>query len=278
LTASRLLPFVLVLAGLVLLAPAAAAEGADRCGGPCTLVVKKLGSGGGVVRGSGGDRPIECGQACVTGTDYDERVVLTATPGADSVFTGWIGDCAPASGTSCTVHMVYGPITYYAVFDRAGDPPTPLQEPSSPLPPPPPAQPQQSEGGAPAGCTIVGTQGHDILAGPSARDVVCALAGNDHVHGGGGADVLRGGPGHDELEGNAGDDRAEGGRGHDLLDGGGGRDELRGGAGRDTLRGGSGADLIRARDGTTDTVRGGGGWDRAVVDGRDRLRGVELRR
>ena len=82
-------------------------------------------------RGSGGDRPIECGAACVTGTDYGERVVLTATPDADSVFTGWIGDCAPASGTSCTVHMVYGSITYYAVFDRAGHPPTPLQEPSS---------------------------------------------------------------------------------------------------------------------------------------------------
>lgn len=78
--------------------------------------------------------------------------------------------------------------------------------------------------------------------------------------------VRVGTPGNDVLRGTAGED---------LIDGRGGNDVLRGGGGRDVLFGGAGNDRLFARDGRADRVNGGPGRDRAWVDRRDAVTGVE---
>ena len=106
--------------------------------------------------------------------------------------------------------------------------------------------------GRPVRCTIVGTQGADVIRGTRGRDVICGLGGNDVILGRGGNDTVYGGPGNDTLDG---------------------------GAGKDVLRGGAGSDTFRARDGRRDVVEGGGGTDSAVADRTiDRLQSVERRR
>ncbi|HEX6230904.1 MAG TPA: metallophosphoesterase [Actinomycetota bacterium] len=86
---------------------------------------------------------------------------------------------------------------------------------------------------APAGCTISGTAGDDVLRGGPAADTICGLGGDDVLLGRGGDDELVGGAGSDALLAGAGADRARGGPGIDLLVGGRGSDVLRGGAGDD---------------------------------------------
>jgi Ca2+-binding RTX toxin-like protein len=88
-------------------------------------------------------------------------------------------------------------------------------------------------------CTIVGTNGPDVLAGTPGPDVICGLGGNDKIDGGAGNDVLIGGPGNDTLEGNLG---------------------------HDVLLGGPGNDAMDAWDGTSDRLDGGPGIDRAWID------------
>ncbi|HEX8521103.1 MAG TPA: calcium-binding protein, partial [Tepidisphaeraceae bacterium] len=73
-------------------------------------------------------------------------------------------------------------------------------------------------------------------------------SGNDYLGCSGGNDVLYGNDGNDVLRGGNGDDTLDGGSGHDYLEGSGGND------------------LIRARDNLRDTVGGGLGDDRAVVE------------
>lgn len=89
------------------------------------------------------------------------------------------------------------------------------------------------------GCTTVGTNGRDALAGSSAVDRIFGRAG---------ADTLRGGAGADSLDG---------------------------GSGRDSIFGGSGDDVVRARDGERDTIDCGPGKDGVVADPRDRTWGCE---
>ena len=106
--------------------------------------------------------------------------------------------------------------------------------------------------GRPVRCTIVGTQGADVIRGTTRRDVICGLGGNDTILGRGGDDVVYGGPGADVING---------GLGHDRIFGGGGRD------------------TVHVRDGRRDVVAGGPGNDLAIVDQRlDRLTSVERRR
>ncbi len=101
-------------------------------------------------------------------------------------------------------------------------------------------------------CTIVGTQGPDILRGTRRNDVICGLGGNDRIFGNGGADVIYGGPGADTIFG---------------------------GAGKDILRGGNGNDTLVVRDRRRDVVEGGRGSDLAIADRNvDRLVSVERRR
>ena len=67
-----------------------------------TLTVEKDGNGTGAVAASTG--AIDCGSVCSDDYDYDTQVILTATPGAGSFFSGWSGGVC--SGTDpCTVTM-----------------------------------------------------------------------------------------------------------------------------------------------------------------------------
>ena len=113
-----------------------------------------------------------------------------------------------------------------------------------------------------SGCTMLGTEGDDVIQGTEGDDVICALGGNDTVHGHGGDDVIYGGAGDDTIYSNgvstvyagAGDDavhissttwredRAEvyGGVGDDMIIHSGhsyGVIKIYGGAGDDTLNG-----------------------------------------
>jgi dipeptidyl aminopeptidase/acylaminoacyl peptidase len=66
----------------------------------------------------------------------------------------------------------------------------------------------QRLGPRPAGCTLWGTPGDDLLPGTTGDDRVCGGAGDDVLAGGAGNDVLHGGGGRDTLLGGAGDDSA----------------------------------------------------------------------
>ncbi len=270
----RLTSICFVLAAFVV-APGAAAEPRtnELCAGPCRLILDKMGTGGGVVRSA--DGKMDCGQACNIETEFDVWVRMTATPDAGSVFTGWVADCQPAAGNQCSIYMD-GLYNIYAVFDRVGDSPTPLIDPSytgppPTQPPPPPFVPTPPSPAAAAkygGCTVFGTGGNDDLDGTSAREVFCTFGGRDHIHAGGGNDVIFAGAGNDVIEVHSGADRVYAGAGNDLIDG---------GSGRDTIFGGSGRDTIRVRDGLRDLVDGGPGRDAARADKRDRLRAIERR-
>lgn len=78
----------------------------------------------------------------------------------------------------------------------------------------------------PAGCTIGGTDGNDVINGTPGNDVICPGKGNDVVNGGKGNDVILLGAGNDKGYGQAGKDRIVGGKGKDRLFGGGGNDTL----------------------------------------------------
>ena len=136
-------------------------------------------------------------------------------------------------------------------------------------------------------CTIVGTQGPDVITGTAGKDVICGLAGNDVVRGGGGNDLILSGPGNDVIYGGPGNDIVLGGNGNDVLrgnagadrlEGGAGNDTLLGGPGRDRLLGGPGADRLFAVDHSVDVVDGGRGTDTASVNARDRVVRVEHRK
>jgi Ca2+-binding RTX toxin-like protein len=122
-------------------------------------------------------------------------------------------------------------------------------------------------------CTIVGTQGNDVLRGTSKRDVICGRGGNDIVRGGGGGDRIDGGTGKDRIYGGAGRDRIAGGAGTDVLLGNAGPDLIKGGDGNDRIEGGAGNDQMLAGRGN-DRVHGNSGTDSLVGNaGADRLDG-----
>lgn len=153
-------------------------------------------------------------------------------------------------------------------------------------------------------CTIVGTEGNDVLTGTEGDDVICGLGGDDIINGLGGNDVINGddgndiisaGPGADKLFGGDGSDALVGEDGSDYLDGGEGNDNLNGGNGNDLLTdglgddfafggpgadklfGGSGADALKGEDGNdyldggdgSDSVDGGGGVDYCDINRAD---------
>lgn len=69
---------------------------------PVTLTVTKMETGTGTVTSS--PVGINCGATCSAPFNINTSVTLTATPAANSTFTGWTG-CNSTSGTSCTVTM-----------------------------------------------------------------------------------------------------------------------------------------------------------------------------
>ena len=142
-----------------------------------------------------------------------------------------------------------------------------------------------------------GSAGDDTLYGGDGDDVLFGRNGNDVIRGGDNNDVLRGGrdgdriygdTGNDRLFGQHGDDVVEGGTGDDLLRGGRGSDYLSGFEGADRIFGGrdndrlyghQGADFLSGGDGNdglfggqnseADSLTGGGGSDRFLVQGSD---------
>lgn len=106
-------------------------------------------------------------------------------------------------------------------------------------------------------CTVLGTEGDDVLAGTSRADSLCGLGRDDQLAGNDGADVIEGGPGDDSLSGGAG------------------ADTLTGDAGLDVFAGGEGDDVLRARDGVGESLTCGAGVDAAVVDSLDTFSGCE---
>lgn len=104
------------------------------------------------------------------------------------------------------------------------------------------------------------------LTGTSASDRILGLRGADRIKGLGGDDCLFGNKGSDRVLGDAGNDRISGGNR---------RDRLVGGPGNDRIRAGSGGDVIKARDGEADRIDCGGGFDVAIADRADRVRGCE---
>lgn len=66
-----------------------------------SITVTKGGTGIGVVTGTG----INCGTTCSTNYVQGDSYSFTATPDADSVFSGWTGDCS-AAGTNPTCTLV----------------------------------------------------------------------------------------------------------------------------------------------------------------------------
>ncbi|HUB75742.1 MAG TPA: hypothetical protein VL977_01735, partial [Solirubrobacteraceae bacterium] len=73
-------------------------EGGASVGTGATLNVSLAGGGGGTVTDS--DSYIDCGATCSAYYATGSQVTLTATPGPDSVFSGWSGAC---SGTAACV-------------------------------------------------------------------------------------------------------------------------------------------------------------------------------
>lgn len=140
-------------------------------------------------------------------------------------------------------------------------------------------------------CTILGTDGDDILTGTSSDDIICGLGGNDTIDAKGGNDIIHAGPGDDTIYARVGDDFIYGGdgddfilahRGNDLIHGGRGNDTIYAGGGDDAATGGPGADQIYGEadndnlfgnDGP-DTIHGGRGDDTIYAgDGNDTIRG-----
>ena len=78
---------------------------------PGALTVAKVGSGSGTVVSQDGG--IACGATCTATYLFGSNIVLTATPSAGSVFTGWLGPCA-GTGT-CTIPIT-GATTVPATF------------------------------------------------------------------------------------------------------------------------------------------------------------------
>ncbi|MGH3128427.1 MAG: InlB B-repeat-containing protein, partial [Gaiellaceae bacterium] len=86
------------------------------------LSVSRAGSGLGSVSGNGIACPGDCAETVPTGT----TVVLTATPGAGSVFSGWSGACT-GSLPACTLVMDAAKsveATFTSVLSPGGGPPT----------------------------------------------------------------------------------------------------------------------------------------------------------
>lgn len=134
------------------------------------------------------------------------------------------------------------------------------------------------------GVLILGTQGDDQIAGTGGDDAIFVGRGDDVVDAGAGDDYIslrtarpfepegELGWGSNTVDAGAGADRVLGGFSDDVVRGGAGSDLLIGLGGHDDVSGGRGDDVIDAIDAETgqgDTVLGGQGADRLLVDDGD---------
>jgi Ca2+-binding RTX toxin-like protein len=131
-----------------------------------------------------------------------------------------------------------------------------------------------TDGTIPAGLSILGTGGNDILTGWAGDDSLSGGGFYDSLYGGAGNDRLDGGDEGDSLYGELGDDLLnggndgdylDGGRGDDILNGDDGNDYLRTDQGNDTLDGGTGNDTLYLYEVSAGTARGGLGDDSMVL-------------
>ncbi|NOX21751.1 MAG: hypothetical protein GXP36_01475 [Actinobacteria bacterium] len=109
-------------------------------------------------------------------------------------------------------------------------------------------------------CTIVGTEGDDLLVGTDGDDVICGLGGRDQIDARKGNDIIIGGLGADHILAGPGDDYVVAGEGDDIVDAGSGSDTVYGGEGIDVIAGRQGEDVIVGGDGD-DSIKGGAGAD-----------------
>jgi hypothetical protein len=93
----------------------------------------------------------------------------------------------------------------------------PATDPGCVFPQPDPALPEAACDVLASDCTVLGTDGPDILVGEATKDLICGLAGDDQIDGGEGDDAILGGEGNDRLTG---------GPGADCMFGQGGEDEF----------------------------------------------------
>ncbi|EDN71430.1 protein containing Calx-beta domain [Beggiatoa sp. PS] len=89
-----------------------------------TLTLNKAGTGSGIVSSTGIDCGIDCAESYVSGT----AVILTTTPAADSIFTGWTGTgCADSltitADMNCTATfdlIPISPVNYTLTINQTG--------------------------------------------------------------------------------------------------------------------------------------------------------------
>jgi Ca2+-binding RTX toxin-like protein len=93
-------------------------------------------------------------------------------------------------------------------------------------------------------CTVMGTNGNDVLLGTNRADVVCALGGSDVVITHNGNDIVFAGGGNDVVIVDGGNDTVYGEGGNDVIIAGPGDDTVDGGPGFDVCTGGPGKDQI----------------------------------
>ena len=67
-------------------------------------------------------------------------------------------------------------------------------------------------------CTVLGTNGDDVLHGTAGRDLICGLGGDDRIRGSGGDDIVFGHGGKDVIQGGGGRDIVVGNSGADRCD------------------------------------------------------------
>lgn len=124
-------------------------------------------------------------------------------------------------------------------------------------------------------CTIVGTEGDDVIKGSNGNDIICALAGDDKINARKGFDAVDAGDDDDKATGGKKTDLLLGLGGNDALKGAKGADRIGGGSGRDKVDGGPHNDKMWTRDKDSDRVKGGGGArDRVAADRKDKVKNV----
>ena len=179
----------------------------------------------------------EATQAPTPTVVVEETPAVEATPAATPTAVAEPARAAEATPTPTVMATPMGPVTAaeqatrartvtVAVTAQATPPPEPAQSgcatPVEPLEGVPGVTETPSVDGvcrvSAAVCSILGTDGDDVLTGSPFDDILCGLGGNDRLDGGDGDDVLLGGEGNDELVGGAGEDCVVGGPGADRAD------------------------------------------------------------
>jgi hypothetical protein len=144
--------------------------------------------------------------------------------------------------------------------------------------------------GGPGDDFLKGTDGSDVLEGNGGDDDMLSFRGKDTMDGGPGRDAVLGG---DKNGPQTGDKVLSGGPGRDFVGGGSGSDELSGGPDADGVLGGpresknadsmdmvdagGGKDVVEVKDipADKDFADCGNGFDRVLVDGKDKTRNCE---